>query len=59
MGETSGILSSGVSNLALQCDGVNLNDLKCVAVPHYVKMNNVLILGMDFVTSNKLKINTK
>ena len=59
IGETSGILSAGVSNLALQCDGVILNDLTCVVVPEDVNMNNVLILGMDFVISNKLKINTK
>ena len=59
IGETSGILSLGSSNVNIKCDGIQLCNLDCVVVPGSVNMNNNVILGMDFISINKLIVNTR
>ena len=57
IGETNGILSSGLVTLKVKCGDIQLCDLACVVVPNSVNMNCNFILGMDFILSNKLIVN--
>ena len=57
IGEVEGIVTDGMISITFAVNNIVMESITCLVVPNSIAMSNPIILGMDFLSENRLLVN--